>query len=451
MLQRTTPHVAGASGGVVGRDLRWIRPRTRSARRVIAAEQGGKEGPLRRAVFASLSFVFALGVARAAHAEEIPRLDWQLPVHCMHNPRGELVRVQCDDEKHPRVCLEAPNHASDGTELRRTKECTTTEPDQAYPSLVRSGVRFVRAIAESPPGYSRSNQGRAYQVQFDLLKRVYVGAAWAPTFMKPDARIPTPPGFPLGRGRVEVGFEASVLSPRGRSRHDFRVLEGAVSFSDLHVSGLVFAYDYQQAHRRPEFWVTTFFGAPRVHPVSLPLGWGFRTFKIEDRPPGFRKALDLEMAEVHVSWNPWQSRDLYSHLRIEAGADVGRRLEDRSAGFGSGAWYVGPTGAVRSRLALGQGGLHYLFADLDWGRPTVVAGDLAGKPAMKLAATFAYELVLIAVNDQPFSMRLAATGGTHEDPATRARSVELGATAGLRFSFWAPPRSFEPLPELEDP
>jgi hypothetical protein len=309
----------------------------------------------------------------------------------------------------------------------------------------------VPAIAEAPPGYARSDAGRPYQVQFDLLDRVYVGAAWTPTFRRPDAHSPAPAGFPLGRGRVEIGFEASVLNPHGRSRHDFRVLEGAVSFSDLQISGLLFAYDYQQAHRRPAFWVTTFFGEPHVYGVPLPLGWGFRTVRVEDRPPGSRRALDFELGEVHVSWNPWQSRDLYSHLRFEAGADVGRRLADRAAGFGSGDWYVGPTGAVRSRLALGQGGLHYLFVDLDVARPLVTGGDLTGRPFMRLAGSFAYEGVLVAINDQPISVRLAATGNAREDPATQSRMVELGATAGLRFSFWAPPRAFEPLPDIEDP
>jgi hypothetical protein len=59
--------------------------------------------------------------------------------------------------------------------------------------------------------------------------------------------------------------------------------------------------------------------------------------------------------------------------------------------------------------------------------------------------------VLIAVNDQPLSVRLAATGGSRDDPATGARSFELGFSAGLRFSFWAPPRVFQPMQELEDP
>jgi len=394
---------------------------------------------------------FVLASAGAARAEDLPRLRWDRPVRCMHDDHGGVVRVQCDADRGPRTCLVAPDRARDGSELRRINACSFVESEKAYDALVPSGARIVRAVAEAPPGFERADTGRAYQVQFDLLNRVYVGVAWTPTFQKKDARLAVPPGFPLGRARVETGFEATVLSPRGRSRHDFRVLEGSASFSDLELDGVLFAYDYQHLHQRPAFWLTTFLGKPRLHGVPIPLGWGFRTVKVEDRPPGFHDALDLEIVEAHVSWSPWQSRDLYSHLRFEAGADVGRHLEDRRQGFGSGLWYAGPTGAVRSRLALGQGGLHYLFVDVDAGRPTVVAGDYTRHGMLRIDASFAYEGVLFAINDQPFSVRLAARGATREDPATQVRSVELGATAGLRFSFWAPPRSFEPLPDIEDP
>lgn len=404
---------------------------------------------MRRAMSALVGLVVVCSAARAARADETPHLDWDKPVRCLLGPDGKLVRVQCDPAT--QRCLVAPNTTREGSELRRIKSCDTHGSGHAYAALQRANAVFVPAIAEAPHGYARSKEGRAYQVQFDLLDRVYVGAAWAPTFLRNDTPGSAPPGFPLGRGRVEMGMSASVLSPRGRSRHDFRVLEGAASFGDLQLSGLVFAYDYQHIHKRPAFWVTTFLGDPKLHPVPIPLGWGFRTIKIEDRPPGSRRGLDVEAVETHVSWNPIQSRDLYSHLRLEAGADVGVRLPDRTEGVSPGNWYVGPTAAVRSRLALGAGGLHYLFINLDYGRPMLVAGDRAGRSAQKVVGSVAYEGVLLAINDQPISLRVAGNGGVYDDPITRERTVELGGTAGLRFSFWAPPRSFEPIPDIEDP
>lgn len=404
---------------------------------------------MRRATIALLTSLLTASAARRASAADPPQISWEGPIRCIRDPAGRVVHVQCDEAKG--ACLVAPTVGSDGNELRRIMPCDNVEGESAMRALERRGVRFIPAIAEAPPGFARAESGRAFQVQFDLLDRIYVGAAWTPTFRRPDPRSALPQGFPLGRGKVEIGFEASALSPRGRSRHDFKVAEGAVSFSDLQVSGLLFAYDYQQAHRRPALWLSTFVGKPRVFPIPLPLGWGFRVVRVEDRPPGSRGALDFELAETHASWSPWQSPDLYSHLRFEAGADVGKRLPDRRAGFGAGDWYVGPTGAVRARLSLGRGGLHYLFADLDVARPLVARGDRAGKPILRLDGALAYEGVLIAINDQPISVRLAAKGGAREDPLTGARTVELSADAGLRFSFWAPPRVFQPLPDLEDP
>ena len=59
--------------------------------------------------------------------------------------------------------------------------------------------------------------------------------------------------------------------------------------------------------------------------------------------------------------------------------------------------------------------------------------------------------VLVAINDQPISVRLAAEGRTQNDFVRDLRAVELRFFAGLRMSFGAPPRVFEPMPAFEDP
>ncbi len=367
-----------------------------------------------------------------------------------------MVRVQCDGPPSQRRCLVAPNQMEGGGELRHVQECSSIEERPALQNLVDSGVKIVPALPETPPGYARTAGGRAFQVKFDLLNRLYVGASWIPSFQRSDTRLASPASdspFGLGRGQVEAGLHISVLSPRGRSRHDFRILEGTATFKDLELNGLLFAYDYQHLHRRPTYWVSTFVGPPRVHPISAPLGWGFRVLAINDRPPAFRDTLDVEFAEAHLAWNPWQSSDLYNHVRIEAGADLGEYWEERARlakGLGTGVGYAGFSGAVRSRFSLGDGGLHSLQMDVIYRRPTLLGGEHAGESTNRVNATFAYEGVLIAVNDQPFSVRLAATGSTRDDPAASARSFELGFSAGLRFSFWAPPRVFESMQEIED-
>ena len=62
----------------------------------------------------------------------------------------------------------------------------------------------------------------------------------------------------------------------------------------------------------------------------------------------------------------------------------------------------------------------------------------------------AYEAILMAINDQPVSLRLAGQAGVREDaqvmagvaaPATGAPGWEWKGTAGIRMSFFSPPLS----------
>jgi hypothetical protein len=395
----------------------------------------------------------ALIAGEAAADPPPPQIAWDRPVRCMTNEEGKTIRVQCQAKEAEMVCLVAPNEAKYGGDLNRTKECESFEPVEAYRKLAKDGARMVDALAEAPPGYARAATGRAYQVKFDLLNRIYLGASWVPTFQLNQSALFSP-GDSFGRGQAEMGIHISVLSHKGRSRHDIRILEGTATFADLELRGLLFAYDYQHAHRRPMFYLTSFFGQPRLYEVAPPLGWGFRVLRVNDRPPAFKNTLDMEFAEVHLAWNPWQSEDMYSHLRIEAGADIGKFWEDRNdvaKGIGTGSFYAGIDAEAKFRVALGDSGLHYMFVDLGYHRPHYLDGVKAGQAANNFTLKAAYEGIFVAINDQPLSFRLSAEGASREDPFTDTRNIEVRAMAGLRLSFWAPPRVFEPLPEFEDP
>lgn len=392
----------------------------------------------------------------AASADGLRQLDWDKPVRCMKNTKGEEVRVQCDDadaKKGARQCLVAPNAMTVYTgELERVQPCTVDDDLDIYKKLVASGAQMVPAIAEAPPGYARSENGRVYQVKFDLLNRVYLGLSWLPTIK--NTPNDTLPDLSFGRARAETGLHISYLSHRGRSRHDIRILEGSASLGDMELQGLLFAYDYQHLHRRPSFWISTFIGPPHVFPVTPGIGWGFRLLNINDRPPAFRDTLDMEFVEGHVSWNPWQSNDMYSHLRFEVGADIGKYWEDRgqlSEGVKSGRFYLGFTSAVKARFSLGEGGLHYVFLDVAYLRPTFTAAPYVGEGLHRVRAMATYEGIFVAINDQPLSFRFSAIGSSRQDLTTGRQTVEATAMLGLRFSFWAPPRVFEPLPDFEDP
>ncbi len=310
----------------------------------------------------AVCLLFGLRSAKAARAEERPTLRWTEPVRCMHTPRGDVVRVQCDGPPSQRRCLVAPNQMEGGGELSHVQECSHIEESPAYQALVDQGRRsslrsprlrraMLATISARVAGQIRPLESRLRGGELD-------------SELPEERREPPSPAsgspFGFGRGQAETGLHISSLSTQGRSRHDFRILEGTVTFKDLEINGLLFAYDYQHMHRRPAYWLSTFFGTPRVYPVSPPLGWGFRVLAINDRPPAFRDTLDVEFAEAHAAWDPWQSSDLYSHVRVEAGADLGEYWEKRSdivaKGFSAGTAYAGFSGAVRSRFSLGRAG-----------------------------------------------------------------------------------------------
>lgn len=421
----------------------------------LFTSEGALRPRLPRILCALAPLAAAALTAAPARSEELPQLRWDRPVRCMVGPGNSQVRVQCEQGPGGERCLVAPGvMEGSGEPLDDVQACSTNEGHDAYRALAARGARLVPAVAEAPPGYARSAIGRAFQVKFDLLNRLYLGVGWVPTF---QSRGPAtaPPSFPFGRAEAEAGIHLSALSPGSRARHDLRILEGAASFDDLELRGVLLTYDYQHVHRRPAFWLSTFLGPPEVHPVAARTGWGFRLLSVSDRPPAFRDTLDVEMAEAHLAWHPWQSEDMYSHLRLEAGGDFGEYWQDRAGvregGLDSGLWYAGVTGAVRSRFSLGEGGLHSMSTDLAYRRPTVLQGDARGATINRLDASIAYEGIFVAINDQPLSVRLAAAGSTRNDLAEDIRSVELRFSAGLRLSFWAPPRVFEPMPEYEDP
>lgn len=390
--------------------------------------------------------------APSASTGPLPQMAWDKPVRCMTGEDGKNVRVQCETKDGQLTCLYAPNESIMGGEIDHTQGCDSPESVDAFRKLAQDGAKMVAATAETPPGYARAASGKAYQVKFDLMRRIYIGAAWVPTFQLTSKAFD--PASQFGRGQAELGIELSVLSHKGRSRHDIHILEGTATFADLELRGLLFSYDYQQVHRRPAFWLTSFFGHPRLYEVQPPLGWGFRILRVNDRPPAFKDTLDMEMAEAHIAWNPWQSEDMYNHIRIEAGGDFGKFWEDRNdaaKGLGTGSWYAGIDVNAKLRVSLGDSGLHNIFVDVGYFHPIYLDGPKAGATANHGTLKMGYEGIFAAINDQPLSFRFSAEGATRDDPFTATRNVEVRAMMGLRFSFWAPPRVFEPLPEFEDP
>jgi hypothetical protein len=297
---------------------------------------------------------------------------------------------------------------------------------------------MVPAMAEAEPGWYRDDKGRVFQVTFDLMKRIYLGVHWAPAFDLSNG------GSSPGRIRLDLGLVASWLSFYERNRHTIRALEGFLVLDDLEIEGLLFAYDLSHASTTPLVRITTFFGKPTRHDIYMDVGFGLKLMELHVHPHRIQEVLDLEFGQLYVAWDIWQSADLYNHLRLSAGLGIGAMWDERE----DARYLLRPNGALEARFGLDQSGLHYLTSDLHWSMAVWLSGTDSGTTSSRAGAGAAYEVIFLAINDQPLSMRFEAGLDYRDDLPHGAAKWDASLMAGLRFSFWAPARIHEDLPQV---
>jgi hypothetical protein len=290
---------------------------------------------------------------------------------------------------------------------------------------------MVPAIAEAPPGWARNERGQVFQVTFDLLQRLYVGSSWQPTFdLSGREQV-------FGRSVLDMGGIGSWYNPFEQARHEIRFLEGSLRLSDLEARGMLMSYDMTVRREVPWLWVTTFFGEPKRYDLSpMDLGWGMRLLHFTVAPRRYADVRDFEWGEFHINWTMWASRDLYDQVRLELGGNAGTAWDDRLAYKSS--TYVGPTAALRARFSLGQSGLHLLTFDADAAMPFYAQGVFRQRNTFRMTSTVAYEVIPLALADQPLSLRFAASADYREDLSSGDGIWETTISIGGRFSLWAP-------------
>ena len=371
--------------------------------------------------------------------QDIPRLDWSQPIYCVQSKDGKKLRVQCMEQGPDLHCLVAPNQQANGTGLERTQDCNWAY-QETYDYQVASGVRMLPALAETPPGWHRDEKGRVFQVDFDLMKRFLLGVAWFPSLNVDD------PASELGRVRFEMGLEASFLVPESRNRHTVRALSGFAAIENLEVAGSLFGYDLSHASSRPLMRITTFFGRPERHDAYLDLGWGMRLLDVHYRPHQ-TDIIGLQIVEAHTAWDLWQSADLRSHLRLETGVALeGLWSTDRDTELAG--YAATPGAALRAQFELGKRGFHHLLTDLHWSMPVGISGDRTGQLHSRAGAQAAWEVMFIAINDQPLTFRLQAAADYRDDLPGMEDAWDASLLLGMRFSFWVPARTNIKLPTV---
>lgn len=368
-------------------------------------------------------------LVRPARAEdgELPVMRHDRAVQCYRDADRHVWRVQCDDDT--RVCLYAPDSelSERGAWLRPLERARACQHDIHQPfdlaAFEGKGLRMVRAIPDAPPGWKRDERGRVFQIDFDLKRRLYLGGSWSPVT---DA---------VGRSSIDFGL--LVFEHWGGdgnpTRHRVRLVEGQAHLAPFSGELILAHYDVSRRFANPLLRVTTFFGTPRRSDLKMNLGFWAEGGHLEmhDTAAGDRSL--WRFATAHATIDLWQSRDLASFARVRGGVGFegtyhGDSDLQRTA--------VAPGGAVEADVVLDDAGFHHLAAELAYEVPVFEGGR-----AERIRARAQYEVIFIALNDQPLSLRVGAGAERRNDLDGIPDTWAFRADAGLRFSLWAPPRA----------
>src|SRR6187551_528539 len=305
---------------------------------------------------------------------------------------------------------------------------TSADEDDAEPPEVIS--------TEVPWGFYRDRQGRVMQVSFDFGRRVWLGVGYAPRLRPTGETEFSPAAF-------DFGLAWDQLAADGRTRHRFRVLDGQVRLHSFGLDVVGFRYDMSHRYQHPLLRITTFFREPARRDLYLNVGLYTEAMHFEVAPRGIAGEHVLTLGSVQATLDLWQSADLRSYVRLRVGPGVEMRIGQ----WGEETRYVGllPQGTLEGNFIMGHRAMQQLTFRLRGDFLRSATWQAQPLPGDWLAnAEAAYEAIIMAINDQPVSLRFAGTACVRDDaqeviagvPSAR---VAWTGMAGIRMSFFAPP------------
>ncbi|ATB27010.1 hypothetical protein [Melittangium boletus] len=370
-----------------------------------------------------------------AKEEPMPVLRYGAPTECTHlmpTPQAPVLRyrVQCDEAT--RRCLAAPQKElnADGTESTRTLERVPgcNELPNVSRQRAEAGFVFVPAIAETPPGWYRDERGRVMQFNFDLHRRVWLGGGWTPQWRQGEERA-------LSRGRLDFGIVTETPGWRSRRVHRVTLFDTELVLGEQSsLDATLLRYDTNARPTQPFIRVSTFIGKPRRTDLSLDLGTWLEVLHLEQVRRGGIDTSFLTLVGGQLTLDLWHSVDLSSYVRVRAGPSL---EYDRTHSFLT----LVPGAALEGDLTLDDNGFHHLTASAETEK-ILLAKRVDGRPLRpeRLRLRAGYEVILLAINDQPVSLVLEGRGQWRDDLGGVPPAWEWSAHTGLRFSLWAPAR-----------
>lgn len=380
-----------------------------------------------------------MGVPIAAHADDrYPIMDHSRPVHCMRDKAGDVWRLQCDHAA--KVCLYAADAELDSRgnrtkPLERARPCDDDNFDRA--KLEADGYTMVPGRADAPWGWMRDERGRVFQVNFDLRRRMYFGIGYTPQKILDNINDP----FQHKRSSADFGlFVMNFLTDedgKTPTMHRIRLLEGNVKVEPFSAEIVVAHYDLSHRFLDPLLRITTFAGEPRRHDLTLDLGLWTEVGGLEIHPTPTGHSTLWKHAAAQLTLDLWQSAKLDSFARIRTGFGLEGQHTD-GTGYRSA---ITETTAFELDWIVDPEGFHNLRLELVHELPRYFVPLINDqKLGQRMKARLQYEAIVLAINDQPLTLKLAAGGEKRDDIFGVPDRWAFVMDAGLRFSLWAPPR-----------
>jgi hypothetical protein len=372
----------------------------------------------------------------SAHADRRPMMANDLEIECFRDKHGDVWRVQCNPAS--KVCLYAADDELDSEgartkPLERARLCPVFSK-QPFDRQKREaeGYVFIQGRPDAPHGWTRDDRGRVFQINFNLRRRLYIGGSYAPSSISTDA---------TASRRSAADFGLLVFEHYGGARHPnrhrFRLVEGEIFVDPFSAEVVLAHYDLSRRYVEPLLRVTTFMATPRRYDLRLNIGLWTEVGHLEVHHTSASDSNLWRFATAHATLDLWQSRQLDSFARIRMGIGVERLFSDER----SSRTAITAGSAFELDWVLDRRGFHNLTAEVAYEVPRYfVALPGVGKQALRMLARLRYETILIAINDQPLSLRLDAGSERRNDVPGLPDDWALVANAGLRFSLWAPPR-----------
>jgi hypothetical protein len=315
--------------------------------------------------------------------------------------------------------------------LERARECTGDEAfDPAkYEAM---GFKMQPARADAPWGWTRDDHGRVFQVDFDLHRRIYFGFGYTPRKIIENPLESTRTSFDFGL------FIADWLQTgKTPTRHRLRLVEGQVHLQPFAAELTLVHYDMSHRFLDPLLRITTFVGKPARHDLTIDLGLWTEAGGLEVRRTAVGDSQLMRHATAQVTLDLWQSANLESFLRVRTGAGLEGQHDDVN-GYRSGVTW---SSALDFDSVLDDHGFHNLRFELAHEVPRYFTPYQNDVFVQRLRARVQYEAIVLAINDQPLTLKLAAGGEKRNDIPGIPDHWAFVLDAGLRFSLWAPPRS----------